>query len=175
MTAMSRRLVALVLVVASTVTVVWSAFVEWYAGRVGTSIGLQGLFSGLTPANSDTLGSLFLPVSLSAVLVLAGIAVWWRGLWALGGLVAVATAVLWAVRQSQSISGLHSGLVGSGPWMALSGGVGIWLAAAVAEPRWAAPRIEDPDRLSPEWTPAAGTQVGLTEATSEPHRVEEHF
>lgn len=168
MLAASRRIVGLALVLASAVVAVWSVAVDWYGGREGTSIGLQDLFSGLTPAASDTLGSLLIPLSLSALLVLVGIVAWWRWLWALGGLVAIATALLWAVRQAQTITGLHSGLVGAGPWMALSGGVGMWLAAAVVGPRPSRRRVEGEDRLSPDWTPAPGTRVGQSEGTAEP-------
>src|ERR1700761_6698121 len=153
MFATSRRIIGLVLVVASAVTVVWSVAVDWYGGRRGTSIRLQDLFSGLTPARSDSLGSLLIPAALSALSVLAGIVLWRPWLWAAGGLIAVATAVLWAVRQAQTITGLHSGPVGAGPWMALCGGLGIWLAAAVVGPLSPRPRrVEDPERLSPEWT-----------------------
>jgi hypothetical protein len=171
MSATPRRLAGLVLVAASAVTALSSAFVEWYDGREGTAIRLQDLFSGLTPAVSGSLRSLLIPVGLSALLAVAGAARtrWFSGI---GGLIAVATALLWTVRQAQAAAGLHSGLVGSGPWMALSAGAGMWLAAAVAGPRRRASRAELPDRLSPAWVPAAGTLVGLSEDNSEPRQVE---
>jgi len=171
MPATSRRIIGLALAVASAVTVAWSVAADWYDGRQGTSIGLLDLVGGLGgPGHSGALGSLLIPVSLSALLVLAGIVVWWRGLWVLGGLVAVATAALWALRQAETGAGLHAGLVGAGPWMALCGGLGGWLAVAVAGPRPRVRRVEDPDRLSPEWKPAAGTRVGETERMDEPRR-----
>ena len=172
MTASSRRLTGLVLVVASAVTAVCSAFVAWYGGRTGTEIPLRDLFDGLTPTLSDSLGSLLIPLAVSAVLSLAGIVLWWRRLWALGGVIAVATAVLWVVRQAQTVTGLHSGAVGGGPWMALFAGVGMCCAAAVAIPRRHRSRRREPELLSPGWTPSPESEVGRSEGDSEPRRLD---
>jgi hypothetical protein len=170
-----RRVLGLVLVFASAVTAVWSAFVAWYGGRNGTDIRLGDLFDGLTPAASNTIGSLLIPLALSAVLALAGIAVRWRRLWALGGLIAVATAVSWVVRQAQTVTGLHSGAVGGGPWMALGAGAGMCCAAAVATaaPRRRRSRYREPEQLPPGWTPTPESEVGRTEGGSEPRRVDQ--
>ena len=93
MVSSTRRLIGLVLVLAAAAAAVWSAFLTWYASRDGTDIRIQDLFNGLTLTKSNTFGSLLIPLAVSAVLVLAGIVVWWRWLWALGGLVAIATAI----------------------------------------------------------------------------------
>lgn len=168
-----RALCLLLLVLASAVTAVWSAFVPWYGARSGTDIRLRDLFGGLTPATSaTTIGSLLVPLALSAVLALAGIAVRRRRLWALGGLVAVATAVLWVARQAQTATGLHSGAVGGGPWTALGAGVGMCCAAAVATPRRRRSWRHEPELLSPGWTPAPDSEVGRTEAGGEPRRID---
>lgn len=172
MVSSSRRLLGLVLVVVAAAAAVWSAFVDWYGTRDGTDIRLQDLFNGITLTTADSLGSLLIPMLVSAVLVLAGIVVWWRWLWALGGIVAIATAVLWVVRQAQTVPGLHASLVGAGPWMAASAGALMMLASVIATARGSQTRRE-PERLSPEWTPAAGTQVGQPETTGEP-RMDEH-
>jgi hypothetical protein len=170
----SRRALGPVLAAAAALTALGSACVAWYDGRTGTGIRLRDLFAGLTPTAADLVGSLLVPLALAAVLAAAGIALRRRRLWALGGLITVATTVLWAVRQAQAATGLHSGAVGPGPWLALAAGAGLWLAAAVAAPRRrrGRRRIESA-QLSPGWAPAAGTAVGQTEGTAEPSRVEQ--
>jgi len=175
MVSSTRRLIGLVLVVAAAVAAVWSAFVTWYAGRNGRDIRVHDLFNGLTPQKADSLGSLLIPMAVSAVLVLAGIVVWWRWLWALGGLVALATAILWGIRQAQTVDGLHASLMGNGPATAACAGAAMLLAAVLASGRGKKTRQEPAERLSPEWTPATGTQVGQPDlgATSEP-RIDEH-
>jgi hypothetical protein len=173
MVSSTRRLIGLVLVVVAAVAAVWSAFLDWYASRNGSDIRIQDLFNSITPQKADSLGSLLIPLAISAVLVLAGIIVWWRWLWALGGLVAIATAILWGVRQAQDVTGLHSNLMGNGPAMAACAGAAMLLAAVIATARGGKTRPDSVDRLSPEWTPATGTQVGQPESTGEP-RIDEH-
>jgi hypothetical protein len=173
MVSSTRRLIGLVLVVAAAVAAVWSAFIAWYGPRDGSDIRIQDLFDHLTLQKADTFGSLLIPLAISAVLVLAGIVVWWRWLWALGGLVAIATAILWGVRQSQTFDGLHANLMGNGPATAACAGAAMLIAAVVATARGGKTRQEPADRLSPEWTPATGTQVGQPEPAGEP-RVDEH-
>lgn len=169
----TRRLIGLVLVVAAAVAAVWSAFLDWYGSRNGSDIRVQDLFNGITQQTADSLGSLLVPLAISAVLVLAGIVVWWRWLWALGGLVAIATAILWGVRQAQTLEGLHSGRMGSGAVTAACAGAAMLIASVIATARGKKTSQEPADRLSPEWTPATGTQVGQPEATAEP-RIDEH-
>lgn len=171
----SRKLLGLLLVVAAAVVAVWSAFVQWYGGRQGTNIRVQDLFNnGLTTSNAATMASLLLPMLICAALVVAGIAVWWRWLWIVAGAVAIATVILWGARQTQTIGGLHSALVGNGPIMAACAGAMMIFAAMIATPRGGKARQEPVERLSPEWTPAPATQVGDSEATSEP-RSGEHL
>ena len=172
MVSSTRRLIGLVLVVAAAVAAVWSAFVDWYGSRNGSDIRVQDLFNGITLRTADSLGSLMVPLAISAVLVLAGIVVWWRWLWALGGLVAIATAILWGVRQAQTGDGLHANLMGNGPATAACAGAAMLLASVIATARGKKSNQQPADRLSPEWTPATGTQVGQPEATSEP-RIDE--
>jgi hypothetical protein len=77
------------------------------------------------------------------------------------------------VRQAQTTQGLHASLVGAGPWMAACAGAAMLLASAIATARASKTRTE-PDRLSPEWAPAAGTQVGQPEGITGEPRVDEH-
>ena len=135
MVSSTRRLLGLVLVVVAAAAALWSAFLTWYSSRDGTDIRIQDLFNGLTFQKSNTYGSLLIPLAISAVLVLAGIVVWWRWLWALGGLVAIATAILWGVRQAQTVEGLHSGLMGNGPATAACAGAAMLLASVIATAR----------------------------------------
>jgi hypothetical protein len=58
--------------------------------------------------------------------------------------------------------------------MAVCAGAMMIFAAMIATPRGGKARQEPIDRVSPEWTPAPATQVGDTEATSEPRR-DEHL
>lgn len=168
MVSSTRRLIGLGLVVVAAVAAVWSAFLDWYANRNGSDIRLQDLFGSITQQTADSLGSLMIPMAVSAVLVLAGIVVWWRWLWALGGVIVLTTVVLWIVRQAQTPSGLHAALVGAGPWLAASAGALMLLASVVATARREhRPRGQD-EQLSPDWTPTAGTQVGQTEGTGQP-------
>ena len=169
----TRRLFGLVLVVAAAVAAVWSAFLDWYGSRNGSDIRVQDLFDHITLQKANTFGSLLIPLAISAVLVLAGIVVWWRWLWALGGLVALATAALWGLRQAQAVDGLHANLVGNGPATAACAGVAMLLAAMIATARGGKTKPDSVDRLSPEWTPATGTQVGQPEGSGEP-RIDEH-
>jgi MFS family permease len=171
----TRRLIGLALVVLAAVAAVSSAFVDWYGDRHGTDIKIQDLFNTMTLRSADSLGSLLIPVVVSAVLVLAGIVVWWRWLWALGGLVAIATAVLWAVRQAETVPGLHASLVGAGPWMAAGAGAGMLLASVIATARvHKSARTEPDDRVSPDWRPTGG-QVGQPERTAEPRTGARHI
>lgn len=160
MVSSSRKLLGLLLVIAAAAVGVWSAFVDWYAGRPGTNIRVQDLFNnGLTFTNAATMSSLLLPMLISAVLVVAGIVVWWRWLWILGGAVAIGTVILWGARQSQTPGGLHSALVGNGPIMAACAGAMMIFAAMIATPRGGRTRQEPAERVSPEWSPAPATQL----------------
>jgi hypothetical protein len=131
MVASTRRLLGAVLALVAAIAVVWSAFIDWYGGRNGSDIRVQDLFNNITTEKADSLGSLFIPLGVSAILVLVGIAIQNRWLWVLGGLIAIATPLLWGLRQAQAFTGLHASLVGRGPALAAAGGALMLIAAAV--------------------------------------------
>jgi hypothetical protein len=131
MLASTRRLVGAALAVIAAVAAVWSAFIDWYGGRNGSDIRLQDLFNQITFVTADSLGSLFIPMGLSALLVLVGVVVG-RWLWVVAGLIAIATPFLWGLRQAQSVTSLHANLVGNGPATAVAAGALMLIAAAVS-------------------------------------------
>lgn len=169
----TRWMTGALLAVAGAVIAVWSAFLTWYGTREGTNIRLQDLFNHMTLTSSATLSSIFIPMAVAAVLVLAGLIVGWRWLWALAGLVAMTTVYLWGLRQAQTIPGLHATLVGAGPPLAFSGGALMLIGSIVAARRRRTPVPVEGEHVSPEWTPNATTQVGQTEGTGQP-RVDVH-
>lgn len=132
MVASTRRLTGAGLALVGAVAAVWSAFIGWYNGRKGTDIRVQDLFGSITSNHANTFASMFLPLGVAALLTLAGIALQSRWLWALAGLISIATPALWALRQSQTFLGLHADLTGRGPGLAAAGGVLMLVAAAVA-------------------------------------------
>jgi hypothetical protein len=149
----SRRLVGTVLGLLAAVASVWSAFLSWYAGREGSNIRIQDLFTnGITLNNASTMNSLFLPLAFVALLFVVHAIVGWRWLLVLGGLIGIATPLLWGTRQAQTVSGLHAALVGHGPQLAAAAGVLMLIAAVVAPQR--------KHREAPESGGPAGTAAG---------------
>jgi len=128
----TRRMVGAALAVLAAIAAVWSAFLNWYGGRKGSDIRIQDLFNQITTQRANTWGSLFIPLGVSALLILAGVVIQHRWLWVLGGLVAIATPVLWGVRQAQTPLGLHADLTGRGPALAAEAGALMLIAAVVA-------------------------------------------
>lgn len=142
----SRRLTSVVLALLGAVAAVWSAFIAWYAGREGSNIRVGDLFNSLTTVNSATMTSLFIPMGIAALLALIFIGSGWRWTLVLGGVIAIATPLLWGIRQAQTPSGLSASLVDAGPWLAAGSGalmlIGAALAPAIRHRRAAAPQTE---------------------------------
>lgn len=165
---LTRWMIGALLAVAGAIIAIWSVFLNWYGNRDGSDIRIWDLFNHATTTNSDTATSLLLPMAIAAVLVLAGVVVGWRWLWALAGLVVVTTVYLWGLRQAQTVPGLHATLVGAGVPLAFSGGALMLLGSVLAAKRrrkrtpaeerreYAAER----EHVSPEWAPNESTQVG---------------
>lgn len=132
----SRRTIATVLGLLAAAAAVWSAFLSWYRDREGTNIRIQDLFSsGITLNNASTMTSLFLPLAFAALLCVVYAAIGWRWPMVLGGLICIATCLLWGTRQAQTLTGLHAALVGHGAQLAAAAGAVMIIAAAVAPPR----------------------------------------
>ncbi len=167
---MTRWMIGALLAVVGAVIAVWSVFLDWYANRNGSNIRIQDLFNHMTLQNSNVWGSILIPMAVAAVLVLAGLVVGWRWLWALAGLVTLAAVYLWGLRQAQTVPGLHATLVGAGVPLAFCGGALMLIGSVVAASRRRkrVPAAAEGQRLSPEWTPIERTQVGQTEGTGQP-------
>jgi len=166
----TRWMAGALFAVAGAVLAVWSVFLTWYGNRQGQDIRIQDLFNQMTTQSSNTLTSVLIPMAVAAVLVLAGLVVGWRWLWALAGLVAVTAVYLWGLRQAQTVPGLHASLVGAGVPLAFSGGALMLLGSVIAAPRRLRRRVPaaETERVSPEWTPTESSRVGRTEGTGEP-------
>lgn len=132
----SRRLIGTAIGLIAAVAAVWSAFITWYGSREGSNIRIQDLFTtnGITLDSASTMNSVFLPLAFAALLCVIYAAVGWRSLLVLGGLVSIATALLWATSQAQTTAGLHADLVGPGPMLAAGAGALMIISAAVAPP-----------------------------------------
>jgi len=154
-------MIGALLAVCGAIIAVWSVFLNWYGNRDGSDIRIWDLFNQATTVNSDTATSLLLPMAIAAVLVLAGVVVGWRWLWALAGLVVITTVYLWGLRQAQTVPGLHATLVGAGVPLAFSGGALMLVGSAIAASRRRkrVPAAEA-EHVSPEWAPNESTQVG---------------
>ncbi|WP_246201526.1 hypothetical protein [Streptomyces alboniger] len=138
---MVRNVLGTVLALIGATAAVWSPFRAWYDGRHGRHFRLDELFSGtgVTGADAELFGSLFLPFAFAALLTLAGLLLRSRLLVTAAGVVVLGFAVLWMVRQGQaagslSVSGDGSGL-GLGVLGALGGGVLLLLSAALLSGR----------------------------------------
>ncbi|AZM53858.1 hypothetical protein DMA15_15805 [Streptomyces sp. WAC 01529] len=134
---MVRNVLGTVLALIGATAAVWSPFRAWYDGRLGRRFRLDELFSGggVTGADAELFGSLFLPFAFAALLTLVGLLLRSRLLVLLAGVVVLGFAVLWMVRQGQAegsltVSGGGSGL-GLGVLAALGGGILLLLAAAL--------------------------------------------
>lgn len=165
---MTRWMTGALLAVAGATIAVVSVFLQWYGGRDGGDIRLHDLFNTMTPQSSNTLTSILIPMAVAAVLVLAGLIVGWRWLWALAGLVAITTVYLWGLRQAQTPTGLHATLVGAGVPLAFSGGALMLVGSVAAARRRRRVPTAEREHVSPEWTPTESTRVGRTEGTAEP-------
>ena len=97
--------------------------------------GTTSTSSGITLNNASTMTSLFLPLAFSALLFLVSAVIGWRWPLVLGGLICIATTLLWGTRQAQNVAGLHAALVGRGPQLAAAAGALMLIAAAVMPPR----------------------------------------
>ncbi|GAA3394429.1 hypothetical protein [Streptomyces roseoviridis] len=136
---MIRNIVGSVLALLGATAAVWSPFRAWYDGRHGRDYAIDELFTGVTDAKAEIIGSLFLPFAFAALLTLIGIVLRSRVLVAVAGVVVLGFTILWMVRVGQVEDGLSVGSdgrgLGDGVATALGGGVLLLLAALVMSGR----------------------------------------
>ncbi|WP_017241029.1 hypothetical protein [Streptomyces sp. SS] len=148
---MIRNVVGSVLALAGATAAVWSPFRAWYDGRHGRDYAVDELFTGITDATADVLGSILLPFAFAALLALVGVVLRSRLLVALAGIVVLGFTVFWMVRVGQAegslvVSGDGQGL-GDGVANAFGGGVLLLIGALVMPGRKSrAHRVDRPDR-----------------------------
>ncbi|WP_329622838.1 hypothetical protein OG357_22405 [Streptomyces sp. NBC_01255] len=143
---MIRNVIGSVLALAGATAAVWSPFRAWYDGRHGRDYAIDELFTGVTDAKAEVIGSILLPFAFAALVTLVGVALRSRLLVALAGLVVLGFTVFWMVRVGQAegslvISGDGRGL-GDGVANAFGGGVLLLLGALVMSGRTHMHRVE---------------------------------
>ncbi|MFI6421498.1 hypothetical protein ACIBG6_29345 [Streptomyces sp. NPDC050842] len=136
---MIRNVIGSVLALTGATAAVWSPFRAWYDGRHGRDYAIDELFTGITDAKAEVIGSILLPFAFAALVTLVGIALRSRLLVALAGLVVLGFTVFWMVRVGQAegslvISGDGRGL-GDGVANAFGGGVLLLIGALVMSGR----------------------------------------
>ncbi|MFE1548717.1 hypothetical protein [Streptomyces sp. NPDC058718] len=146
---MIRNVVGSVLALAGATAAVWSPFRAWYDGRHGRDYAIDELFTGITDAKSEVIGSILLPFAFAALLTVVGVVLRSRLLVALAGLVVLGFTVFWMVRVGQAegslvVSGDGRGL-GDGVANAFGGGVLLLLGALVMSGRARTHRVDRTD------------------------------
>ncbi|MFI8767791.1 hypothetical protein ACIGN6_23170 [Streptomyces sp. NPDC053792] len=136
---MIRNIAGSVLALAGATAAVWSPFRAWYDGRHGRDYAIGDLFTGITDAKAEVLGSILLPFAFAALVTVVGVLLRSRLLVALAGLVVLGFTILWMVRVGQAEGGLTvdadgTGL-GDGVANAFGGGVLLLLGALVMSGR----------------------------------------
>ncbi|MEU3689423.1 hypothetical protein [Streptomyces narbonensis] len=173
---MIRNVIGSVLALAGATAAVWSPFRAWYDGRHGRDYAIDELFTGITDAKADLLGSILLPFAFAALVTVVGVALRSRLLVALAGLVVLGFTVFWMVRVGQAegslvVSGDGTGL-GDGLATAFGGGVLLLLGALVMPGRHRKHRLDRADRADHEPRPTHPTLDGpppATDDTTGPH------
>ncbi|SED15573.1 hypothetical protein [Streptomyces sp. TLI_105] len=147
---MIRDTAGSVLALAGATAAVWSPFRAWYDGRPGRDYAIDELFTGITDAKADVLGSILLPFAFAALVTLVGVLLRSRLLVSVAGLVVLGFTVLWMVRLGQVEGSLTVGTdgkgVGEGVGYAVGGGILLLLGALVMPGRHHAPRPSRVDR-----------------------------
>ncbi|WP_024756979.1 hypothetical protein [Streptomyces exfoliatus] len=161
---MIRNVVGSVLALAGATAAVWSPFRAWYDGRHGRDYAIDELFTGITDAKAEVIGSILLPFAFAALLTVVGVALRSRLLVALAGLVVLGFTVFWMVRVGQAegslvVSGDGRGL-GDGVANAFGGGVLLLLGALVMSGRARTHRVDRVHRTDHEPRPTHPTLDG---------------
>ncbi|MFB7835621.1 hypothetical protein [Streptomyces sp. NPDC056056] len=164
---MIRNVAGSVLALAGATAAVWSPFRAWYDGRHGRDYAIDELFTGITDAKGELLGSMLAPFLFAALLTLLGVVLRSRLLVAFAGIVVLGFTVLWMVRVGQAegsltIGGDGTGL-GDGVANAFGGGILLLLGALVMSGRSRPPHHVDraprPTHPTLDGPPPDGTYV----------------
>ena len=119
-----RNVTGAVLAVLGAAATLFSPWLNWYAGRHGSTYKFWDVFgSGITPSRSGIMDSVFLVFLVTAILTVLGVMARSRALVLLAGVVALAFTTLWLVRQGNQAGQLV--LTGNGT------GVGLGVALAL--------------------------------------------
>ncbi|WP_419995815.1 hypothetical protein [Streptomyces boninensis] len=121
-----RYLIGSALVLLGAAAAVWSPFRPWYDGRPGRDYGVGQLFDGISGNRSPIMESIMLPMIAAAILAVIGVLIRSRIAIAIGGLVVLATVVLWMIRQGQVSDGLSVQADGTGMDLGVAN---AWFAA----------------------------------------------
>ncbi|MFJ5141273.1 hypothetical protein [Streptomyces sp. NPDC088707] len=144
---MIRNVAGSVLALVGATAAVWSPFRAWYDGRHGRDYAIDELFTGITDAKGELLGSMLAPFLFAALLTLLGVVLRSRLLVAFAGLVVLGFTVLWMVRVGQAEGGLTVGGdgtgLGDGVANAFGGGILLLLGALVMSGRSRPPHHVD--------------------------------
>ncbi|WP_079044601.1 MULTISPECIES: hypothetical protein [unclassified Streptomyces] len=172
---MIRNVAGAVLALVGATAAVWSPFRAWYDGRHGRDYAIDELFTGITDAKSDVLGSILAPFLFAALLTVLGVVLRSRLLVALAGVVVLGFTILWMVRVGQAegqltVGGGGTGL-GDGVANALGGGILLLLGALVMSGRSHAPhrvdRAPGPTHPTPAGPPPESTPESTRDRTAD--------
>ncbi|MGW6391323.1 hypothetical protein ACWFR1_12660 [Streptomyces sp. NPDC055103] len=161
---MIRNVIGSVLALTGATAAVWSPFRAWYDGRHGRDYAIDELFTGITDAKAELIGSILLPFAFAALVTLVGVVLRSRLLVALAGIVVLGFTVFWMVRVGQAegslvVSGDGRGL-GDGVANAFGGGVLLLLGALVMSGRTRTHRMKPGTQADHEPRPTHPTLDG---------------
>ncbi|MEU8522659.1 hypothetical protein [Streptomyces sp. NPDC048577] len=163
---MIRNVIGSVLALAGATAAVWSPFRAWYDGRHGSDYRIDDLFTGITDAQAEVIGSILLPFAFAALVTVLGVVLRSRTLVALAGLIVLGFTILWMVRVGQAEGGLTVGGdgtgLGDGVANAVGGGILLLLGAVVmsGRGRTRTARLDTPPRPAPAYPPPEGDGTG---------------
>jgi hypothetical protein len=159
-TSKMRYMIGSLLALLGAAAAVYSPFRPWNAGTHGHDYGFTTLFDGFTGSKAALMASLFTPLLVAAILAVLGVLAQSRVLVFLGGLIALATVVLWLIQQSRTPGGLSSSSLGSGIALSLGGAAAMLVGAAVLERRHQDTRALAPGEVRGRGRHRRGSEFG---------------
>lgn len=146
-----RNVTGAVLAVLGAAATLFSPWLNWYAGRHGSTYKFWEVFgSGITASRSGIMDSVFLVFLVTAILTVIGVVARSRALVLLAGVVALGFTILWMVRQGNQagqlvITGNGTGL-GLGLVLALAGSTAMLVGGLLMSGRRREVVVERPVR-----------------------------